>query len=185
MKVSANRQYPDYIMSDRLTEIVGGIKFPMGCRSFKYDGKFNWGVISINIVRLAILAKGDESKFFKLLQEQLDDCERLFKIRYDILKNVKAKQAPILYMSGAISRLEAEDTIERLLYKDWSSISIGYVGLHNCLKALYGEGLENQNMEMVKKGAKIMQYMRDFCDRKKEETGLGYSLYGTPKIVGL
>lgn len=150
------------------------------CRSFKYDGKFNWGVVSINIVRLAIMAKGNEEKFFELLQEQLDDCERLFNIRYNILKNVKAKQAPILYMSGAIARLNSEDTIERLLYKDWSSISIGYVGLHNCLKALYGEGFENQNMDIVKKGAKIMQYMRDFCDRKKEETGLGFSLYGTP-----
>ena len=180
IEVSANRQYPDYIMTDRLTEIIGGVKFPMGCRSFKYDGKFNWGVVSINIVRLAIISQGDEERFFKLLQEQLDDCERLFKIRYDILKNVKAKQSPILYMSGAISRLNADDTIERLLYKDWSSISIGYVGLHNCLKALYGEGLENQNMDIVKKGAKIMQYMRDYCDKKKEETGLGYSLYGTP-----
>lgn len=155
------------------------------CRSFKYDGKFNWGVISINIVRLAIMSNKNEDKFFELLQEQLDDCERFFKIRYSLLKDVKAKQSPILYMSGAISRLKPDETIERLLQKDWSSISIGYVGLHNCLVALYGEGLENQNMDIVKKGAKIMQYMRDFCDRKKEETGLGYSLYGTPKIVGL
>lgn len=152
------------------------------CRSFKIDGKFNWGVISINIVRLAIRAKGDESKFFELLQEQLDDCERFFKIRYNILKDVRAKQSPILYMSGAIAKLEADETIERLLQQDWSSISIGYVGLHNCLKALYGEGLGNQNMKIIEKGAKIMQYMRDFCDRKKKETGLGYSLYGTPRM---
>lgn len=155
------------------------------CRSFKVDGKFNWGVVSINLTRLAIISKGDEGKFYELLQEQLNDCERFFKIRYEILKNVKAKQAPILYMSGAIARLEAEDTIEKLLYKDWSSISIGYVGLQNCLKALYGEGLENQNMNIVKKGAEIMQYIRDFCDKKKEQTGLGFSVYGTPGIVGL
>lgn len=155
------------------------------CRSFKVDGKFNWGVVSINLTRLAIISKGDEGKFYELLQEQLNDCERFFKIRYEILKNVKAKQAPILYMSGAIARLEAEDTIEKLLYKDWSSISIGYVGLQNCLKALYGEGLENQNMNIVKKGAEIMQYIRDFCDKKKEQTGLGFSVYGTPRIVGL
>lgn len=180
IEVSANRQYPDYIMTDRLEEVTGGFAFPMGCRSFKVDGKFNWGVISINLVRLAILSNGSEEVFYKLLQEQLDDCEEFFKIRYNILKNVKAKQSPILYMSGAIARLDAEDTIERLLQKDWSSISIGYVGLQNCLKALYGEGLENQNSKIVKKGAEIMQYMRDFCDRKKEETGLGYSLYGTP-----
>lgn len=150
------------------------------CRSFKIDGKFNWGVISINIVRLAILADKDENKFFELLQEQLDTCERFFKIRYNILKNVKAKQSPILYMSGAIARLDAEENIERLLQQDWSSVSIGYVGLHNCLVALYGEGLENQNPYITEKGAKIMQYMRDFCDRKKKETNIGYSLYGTP-----
>lgn len=126
------------------------------------------------------MSNGDENKFFELLQEQLNDCERFFKIRYDILKNVKAKQSPILYMSGAIARLNADDTIEQLLYKDWSSVSIGYVGLQNCLKALYGEGLENQNIEIVKKGANIMQYIRDFCDKKKEETGLGFSTYGSP-----
>lgn len=179
-KVSAKRQYPDYVMTDKLKEVTGGFKFPMGCRSFKVDGKFNWGVISINLTRLAIMSNGDENKFYELLQEQLNDCERFFKIRYDILKNVKAKQSPILYMSGAIARLNAEDTIERLLYKDWSSISIGYVGLQNCLKALYGEGLENQNMDIVKKGSDIMQYIRDFCDKKKDETGLGYSTYGSP-----
>ena len=126
------------------------------------------------------MANKDEDKFFQLLQEQLDDCVRLFNIRFNILKNVKAKQAPILYMSGAIARLKAEDTIERLLYQDWSSVSIGYVGLHNCLKALYGEGLENQNKEIVQKGAKIMQYMKDFCDEMKIKTNIGYSLYGTP-----
>lgn len=179
-KVSAKRQYPDYVMTDRLEYVTGGFKFPMGCRSFKVDGKFNWGVVSINLTRLAIISKGSESKFYELLQEQMNDCEKFFKIRYEILKNVKAKQSPILYMSGAIARLNANDTIEKLLYKDWSSISIGYVGLQNCLKALYGEGLENQNMEIVKKGAKIMQFMRDFCDKKKEETGLGFSIYGTP-----
>ena len=180
VKVSAYRQYPDYIMTDRLQEVTGGVCFPMGCRSFKPDGKFNWGVISINLVRLAIEANKNEDKFFELLQEQLDDCEKYFKIRFNILKDTKAEQAPILYMSGAIAKLEPKDTIERLLYKDWSSISIGYVGLQNCLVALYGEGLENQNEEMIQKGAKIMQYIRDFCDRKKVETGWGYSMYGTP-----
>lgn len=183
IEVSANRQYPDYLMTDRLEEVTGGFKFPMGCRSFKVDGKFNWGVISINLVRLAILSHGDEGLFYKLLQEQLDDCEEFFKIRYNVLKSVKAKQAPILYMSGAIARLNPDETIERLLQKDWSSISIGYVGLQNCLKALYGEGLENQNGEIIKKGAEIMQYIRDFCDRKKVETGWGYSMYGTPAEV--
>ena len=126
------------------------------------------------------MSEGDERTFFKLLQEQLNDIVRLFNIRFNILKDVKAKQAPILYMSGAIARLQANETIERLLYQDWSSVSIGYVGLHNCLKALYGEGLENQNKDIIKKGANIMQYMKNFCDMMKATTNIGYSLYGTP-----
>ena len=183
VEVSANRQFPDYINTDRLEEVTGGIKFPMGCRSFKVDGKFNWGVISINLARLGIEANGDEDKFFELLKEAEDDAKELFKIRYDILKNVRAKQAPILYMSGAIARLEAEDTIERLLQSDYSSVSIGYVGLHNCLVALYGEGLENQSEEITAKGVAIMNHIRNYCDKQKEETGIGFSLYGTPAEV--
>lgn len=164
------------------------------CRSFlglyidengniKNNGRFNWAVTSINLVRLAIQSNGDESIFFKLLDEALNDCRELIMIRYNILKKVKAKQSPILYMSGAIARLNAEDTIEPLLNNGYSSVSIGYVGLHNCLMALYGEGLKNQNPELIKKGAEIMQYIRNYCDTQKKETGIGFSMYGTPAEV--
>ena len=96
-------------------------------------------------------------------------------IRYDILKNVKAKQAPILYMSGAISKLKAEDTIEPLLNNGYASASIGYVGLHNCLTALYGKGLDDRTDETAKRASKIMHYLRDYCDDQKEKTKIGFS----------
>lgn len=143
-------------------------------------GRFNWGVYSINIVRLALQSEGDEKKFYSLLHQALEDIVELTMIKFEILRNVKAKQAPILYMSGAIARLDAEETIEKLLLDNYSSVSIGYVGLHNCLKALYGEGIENQSEEMTAKGVEIMKYIRNFCDVKKAETRIGFSMYGTP-----
>lgn len=161
------------------------------CRSFlstyidedgnkKTAGRFNWGVVSINLVRLAIKANKNEDVFFKLLSEELDNCKELFKIRYNILRKVKAKQSPILYMSGAIARLNAEDTIEPLLNNNYSSISIGYVGLHNCLKALYGIGIDDNTEESNEKAYKILKHIRSYCDTQKKETGWGFSVYGTP-----
>ena len=188
---SAHRQYPDYINTDKVASVTGDYKEPMGCRSFlgnyldedgkyKTAGRFNFGVISINLVRLAIEAKSSEEIFFKSLYEALDDCKELLMIRYDILKNVKAKQAPILYMSGAIAKLKAEDTIEPLLNNGYASASIGYVGLHNCLTALYGTGLDDKTGVTAKRATKIMKCLRDYCDDQKDKTKIGFSLYGSP-----
>lgn len=159
------------------------------CRSFpdgfeengmpKIAGRLNFGVVSINIVRLAIKANHNEYIFYKLLLEELENCKELLMIRYNILKNVKAKQAPILYMSGAICRYEPEQTIEPLL-KGNASCSIGYVGLNNCLTALYGEGLKERSEEIIAKGNQIMQFIKNFCTLNKKETGIGFSMYGTP-----
>ena len=96
------------------------------------------------------------------------------------MKNVKAKQAPILYMSGCISRLNPNDTIEQLLLDGYSTVSIGYVGLHNALVALFGKGLDSFDEDIYKQGQRIMQYVNDWCKRKKEETRIHYSMYGTP-----
>jgi len=191
IKCSAIRQYPDYVNTEKLIAVSGGYKEPMGCRSFlpefidengnsKTAGRFNYGVVSINLVRLAIQAEGDEVIFFKLLQEALNDCRDLLMIRYDILKNIKAKQSPILYMSGAIAKLKAEDTIEQLLNNSYSTVSIGYVGLHNCLVSLYGKGLEDNTPETRFNSISIMEFMRSYCDTVKAKTGIGFSLYGTP-----
>ena len=100
-------------------------------------------------------------------------------IRHNKLKTVKAKQAPILYQYGAIARLDAEDTIESLLYKNRSTISVGYVGLHNALVALYGKSFDTEET-MIEKGKEILQYLRNFCEKQKEETNIGFSLYSTP-----
>jgi ribonucleoside-triphosphate reductase len=194
-KCSAVRQYPDYINVEQLVKVTGDRKSPMSCRSylgsfvdengnFITNGRFNQGVCSINLVRLAILSNHDEDKFYKLLQEALEDCKEVLMLRHNMLKTVKAKQAPILYMEGGVSRLNPEDSIEPLLYNGFSSISIGYIGIHNTLVALYGEGLDSKSKDIIKKGQKIMQYMRNYCDQQKKETNIGFSLYSTPFETG-
>lgn len=191
IKCSSLRGYPDYVMNEKTKEITGSIKPPMGCRSFLplyYDkngneqnsGRFNWGVYSINLVRLAIKANHDINKFFEYLEEELNGIKELVKIKYDILKNVKAKQSPILYMSGAIARLNAEDTIESLLLSSYSTVSIGYVGIHNTLVALYGKGIDSQDNDTFNHGEEIMNYIRSWCEKTKQETSIHYSMYGTP-----
>lgn len=157
------------------------------CRSFissqnletDGDGAFNLGVCSINLVRCAIMAKGDEVEFYKNLQYALELSFESLMLRHEFLRTVKAKQNPILFIEGALARLEPEESIEPLLYKDHSSISIGYVGLHNAMLSLYGKSYYD-SYKLLKKGMDIIQYMRNFCDTKKEETNVGFSLYGTP-----
>ena len=190
VKCSSLRLYPDYLNYDKLVEVTGGYKAPMGCRSFIPElsdengnrivgGGFNQGVVSINLVRLAIQANHNEEDFYKLLNEALLLTKDALMIRHNKLKTVKAKQAPILYQYGAIARLNPEDTIEPLLYKNRSTISVGYVGLYNALIALYGESYDT-NIDMIKKGKDILQYLRDFCEKTKMETNVGFSLYSTP-----
>ncbi len=185
---SSKRLYPDYLMHDKIIEITGSYKPPMSCRSFlpklEVDGKeymygFNLGVCSINLPRLAILANHDEDKFYKLLDEYLDLTKEALLLRRKLLVNVKAKQAPVLYQYGAVARLDPEESIESLLYKDRSTISIGYVGVHNALVALYGESY-NTNPDMVEKGVKMVKYLKDYAERTKNETNIGFSLYSTP-----
>jgi len=168
---------------------VSGI-YSHNCRSFIPElsdengnrvtgGAFNQGVCSINLVRLAILSNHDEAKFYNLLDKYLDMAREMLMIRHNALKEVKAKQAPILYQYGAIARLDPEDSIESLLYKNRSTISIGYVGIHNALIALYGKSYDTDST-MIEKGKQILQHMRDYCDTLKASTNLGFSLYSTP-----
>ena len=189
VKCSSIRLYPDYLMHDKLVEVTGGYKAPMSCRSFIPElsdengnrvvgGGFNLGVCSVNLPRLAIMAEHDEDKFYKLLKEYLDIARDALMLRRDMMKEVKAKQAPILYQYGAIARLEPEETIEKLLYKDRSTVSIGYVGIHNALMALYGKSYDDK--EALKKAIKMIQFMKDYCQHLKDETNIGFSLYSTP-----
>lgn len=193
IKCSSLRCYPDYLNYDKIVEVTGSYKPPMSCRSFLQPimdetGKyvpygFNQGVVSVNLVRHALMANGDEDKFYELLKETLDDYViPIHMIRHNQLKTVKAKQAPILYMYGIVDRLQPEETIEKLLYKDRSSISIGYVGVHNALNALYGKSFD-KDKTMVEKGKKMIKFLSDYCDDLKAETNIGFSLYSTPAEV--
>lgn len=161
------------------------------CRSFlpKYInkkgeeqnvGRFNWGVYSVNLVRLAIKSNHDVNKFFKYLEEELEGLRKLVKIKYNILKDIKSEQAPILYQSGAIARLKRGETIEKLLTNSYSTVSIGYVGLHNALVALYGKGLDGSDDNIIKHGEEIMRFLNEWCAKTKEKTNIHYSVYGTP-----
>lgn len=104
--------------------------------------------------------------------------------RHNKLKGVKAKQAPILYQSGATARLDPEDTIDHLLYGGYSSISIGYVGLYNAMKSLYGQSFFDTD-ELMEKAEDVMKHMRAYAEKCKNETNIGFSLYSTPKVLGL
>lgn len=127
------------------------------------------------------MADHNEEKFYELLKEYLDMARDVLMIRRDMMKEIKAKQAPILYQYGAIARLDHEETIEKLLYKNRSTVSIGYVGVHNALMALYGKSYDDE--ETLNKAVKMIQYMKDYCQRLKDETNIGFSLYSTPAEV--
>lgn len=193
IKCSSLRCYPDYLNYDKVVSVTGSYKPPMSCRSFLQpindkNGNytpygFNQGVVSVNLVRHAIMANGNEDKFYELLKDTLDNYViPIHMIRHNQLKTVKAEQAPILYMYGIVDRLQPNETIEKLLYKDRSSISIGYVGVHNALMALYGKSYDT-DISMVEKGKKMIQFLSDYCDDKKKETNIGFSLYSTPAEV--
>lgn len=189
VKCSSLRLYPDFLMHDKLVEVTGGFKAPMGCRSFlpeyrdeqgqrKTMGRFNQGVCSINLPRLAIMAEGDEARFYELLDQALDLTRDVLMFRHNKIKGTKAKQAPVLYQYGAIARMDGEEVIDPLLFGGYSTISIGYVGLHNALMALYGHSYDDP--ETLEKGIAILNYLRAYCDKCKQETNIGFSLYSTP-----
>jgi len=190
LKCSTLRMYPDIISVPKVKEITGSFKFPMGCRSFLgeyeengellHDGRFNMGVVTANLPRIAIRAQGSEEKFYRLLDELLEACKEGLLYRIERLKGVKAKVAPILYMEGAAgSRLQAEDTIDHLLENGRASISLGYIGIHETMMALYGKSIFEDEV-LPAKGLQIVKYLSRKTAEWKEETGYGFSLYSTP-----
>jgi len=190
LKCSTLRMYPDIISVPKVKEITGSFKFPMGCRSFLgvyeengqaiHDGRFNMGVVTANLPRIAIRAQGSEEVFYSLLDELLDTCKEGLMYRVQRLKGVKAKVAPILYMEGAAgSRLQPEDTIDHLLENGRASISLGYIGIHETILSLYGKQLFD-DLALRQKGLDIVKYMSAKTEQWKNETGYGFSLYSTP-----
>ncbi len=190
VKCSSKRLYPDYISAKKMRENYEGNVFsPMGCRSFlspwkdengnyKFEGRFNQGVVSINLPQIGILSKGDEDTFWKLLDERLELCYEALMCRHRALEGVISDTSPVHWQYGAIARLEKGETIDKFLHGGYSTISLGYIGLYECTKAV--KGMSHTEGEGKDFAVKVMRYLRATCDKWKEETGIGFGLYGTP-----
>ena len=187
---SAKRMYPDYISAKKMRENYEGNVFScMGCRSFlspwkdengeyKWEGRFNQGVVSINLPQIGILAKGNEEKFWKLLDERLELCYEALMCRHKALEGVVSDVSPIHWQYGAIARLKKGETIDKYLHNGYSTMSLGYIGLYETTYLMKGC---SQTVEPGKEFAlRVMDYMKDRCAKWKEETGIAFSLYGTP-----
>ncbi len=192
LECASKRMYPDILNYDKLVEITGSFKTPMGCRSFLgtyeengeliHEGRNNLGVVSLNLPRIAIQAKGSEVTFYQLLDEKLKLARRALQTRITRLENVKARVAPILYMEGACGvRLKADDSIADIFKNGRASISLGYIGIHETVNALFGnEAHVYDDAVLREKALDIIKHMKDAVNQWTEETGYGFSLYGTP-----
>ena len=190
VKCSAKRMYPDYISAKKMRENYQGNVFsPMGCRSFlapwkdengnyKFEGRFNQGVVSLNLPQIGILANGDEEKFWQLLEERLDLCYEAIMCRHNALKKVRSDSSPIHWQYGAIARLPKGASIEPLLYGGYSSISLGYIGLYELTKLM--KGVSHTQPGGTEFALAVMNRLRKACDDWKAETNIGFALYGTP-----
>ena len=190
VKCSAKRMYPYYISAKKMRENYEGNVFsPMGCRSFlspwkdengnyKFEGRFNQGVVSINLPQVAIIANGDENKFWKLLDERLELCKKALMCRHNALVGTTSDISPIHWQYGAIARLKKGEKIDKLLYGGYSTISLGYIGIYEMTKLMTGEShTEPKGHEFA---TKVMKHLRETTDRWKKETNIGFALYGTP-----
>ena len=190
VKCSAKRMYPDYISAKKMRENYEGNVFsPMGCRSFlspwkdengnyKFEGRFNQGVVSINLPQIAIIADGDEDKFWKLLDERLELCKEALMCRHYALLGTTSDISPIHWQYGAIARLEKGEKIDKLLYGGYSTMSLGYIGIFEMTKLM--KGVSHTTPEGHDFALKVMKYLRGATDKWKKETNIGFALYGTP-----
>lgn len=190
VKCSAKRLYPDYISAKKMRENYEGNVFsPMGCRSFlapwkdetgsyKFEGRFNQGVVSINLPQVAIIAKGDELKFWKLLDERLELCYNALMCRHNALMGVKSDVSPVHWQYGAIARLPKGESIDKYLVGGYSSISLGYIGVYEMTKLM--KGVSHTAPAGEEFALRVMRYLRAKCDKWKQQTGIGFALYGTP-----
>ena len=189
-RCTAKRLVPDYISEKKMMELKEGNCFPvMGCRSalspwkdeegnYKFYGRFNQGVVTINLVDVALSSCGDMDAFWKIFDERLDLCYRALMCRHNRLKGTLSDAAPILWQNGALARLKKGETIDRLLYGGYSTISLGYAGLYECVK--YMTGRSHTDPEATPFALEVMEYMNKACNLWKEETNIGFSIYGSP-----
>ena len=202
-KCTARRMVPDYISEKKMKELKGDVYTCMGCRSFltpdrftdagignianagnyepgkhKYYGRFNQGVVTINLPDVALSSGGDLGKFWKIFDERLELCHRALQCRHERLKGTPSDVAPILWQYGALARLKKGEVIDKLLYNGYSTISLGYAGLYECVK--YMTGKSHTDPSATPFALSVMQKMNDKCKEWKEAENIDYSLYGTP-----
>ena len=189
-KCSAKRLVPDYISEKKMKELKEGNCFPvMGCRSalspwkdengnYKFYGRFNQGVVTINLVDVALSSHKDMDAFWRIFDERLDLCYRALMCRHNRLKGTLSDAAPILWQNGAIARLKKGEPIDKLLYGGYSIISLGYADLCECVR--YMTGMSHTNRKATGFAHDIMKHMNDMCAKWKEETNIAFSPYGTP-----
>ena len=186
----SRRLMPDFISAKVMKENVGHVFPPMGCRSFlspwydengnaKFYGRFNMGVVSVNLPDIALSADGDVEEFWKIFDERTSLAKEMLLTRIDLLRGAPVEISPIHWQHGALARLEKGQTIDHLFENGYATISLGYVGLHECVKVLTGESHTSANKGQ-KMALEIIQALRDKVDSWKEETGYGFGLYGTP-----
>ncbi len=202
-KCTARRMVPDYISEKKMLELKGDVYPCMGCRSFltpdrftdagvgnianagnyvpgkhKYYGRFNQGVVTINLPDVALSSGGNIEKFWTIFEERLELCHRALRCRHDRLKGTLSDAAPILWQYGACARLKKGEPIDKLLYDGYSTISLGYAGLYECVK--YMTGKSHTDPSATPFALSIMQHMNDTCKAWKEKHNIDFSLYGTP-----
>ncbi len=207
-KCTAKRMVPDYISAKKMKEYKGGDVYPcMGCRSFltvdsedtneglcnkgnisraqnydegehKYYGRFNQGVVTINLVDAACSSGGDEEKFWEIMEERTELCKKALMCRHNRLLGTPSDVAPILWQNGALARLKKGETIDKLLYGNYSTISLGYAGLCECTKFM--KGVTHTDPAGKDFALRVMQFMNDKCAKWRKETNISFSLYGTP-----
>ncbi|MCA7014010.1 anaerobic ribonucleoside-triphosphate reductase [Dickeya dadantii] len=192
LECASKRMYPDILNYDQVVEVTGSFKTPMGCRSFLgiyeengeqiHDGRNNLGVISLNLPRIALEAHGDEARFWQLLDQRLLLAKKALMTRIARLENVKARVAPILYMEGACGvHLKADDNIAEIFKNGRASISLGYIGVHETINALFSNQVHVFDDETLRqKAVAIVARLKAATESWKEETGYGFSLYSTP-----
>jgi len=203
-KCTAKRMVPDYISEKIMLQDKGDVYVCMGCRSFltpdrftdagvdnianaknyvpgkhKYYGRFNQGVCTINLVDVALSSHGDMDEFWTIFDERLELCHRALMCRHNRLKGTLSDAAPILWQYGALARLEKGEPIDKLLYNGYSTISLGYAGLYECVKYMTGES-HTEPQVGTPFALQVMQHMNDMCAKWKKESNIDFSLYGTP-----
>ncbi|MFZ7234243.1 anaerobic ribonucleoside-triphosphate reductase [Avibacterium avium] len=191
LECASKRMYPDILNYEQVVKVTGSFKAPMGCRSFlgayeqdgelQHDGRNNLGVVSLNLPRIALEAKGDEQRFYALLDERLAIAKKALMTRIARLESTKARVAPILYMEGACGvRLKADDNVAEIFKNGRASISLGYIGIHETINALYPQHHIYDDEQLRQKGIAIVEYLAQATKQWRQETGYAFSLYSTP-----